>query len=588
MRTGSVRSYLHLVPIAVGAAVAISIATKSGVGLSPDSTSYIGAARAILSGKGISLPFTAYSDPSEFSPMTAFPPLYSLTLASLGLIGVDPLAGARVAAILLFSVNVLLVGVAMQRYTHSTFLSALGSLLALLSTDLLQVHSMAWSEPLFICLLVLMVASLGEYLSSHRQRVYLTGCSICGALLLLTRYAGVWFILGTGISLVILGKSPLHRRIKDLLMFGAVALMPTLVWFIRNRLVSAKVVGRGLSFNPDLTFLQQGLQTVGRWFFKWDHEELLGAVIIVLLSLLWLIVVMHTSWMEKSPGKDQRLLCLLVITWPLVLGYIFFLFVLISFSRFDGLDSRILSPAYVLTVLFGLGAIYQLLPLMMSHLTLSAWVSGKPAKRFGTIGLAIGFVVALTGLISDQLGLGSHSGFGEKQAGLTLAGLVIAMIAGTVVWHKRRLLDIAGLITVVVFFTFSGYRSLALIGNLSDQPAGYSAKVWQDSELIKVLNAMSAPKRKIYSNGYDVVYIYLRRPTKTLPLRYDPFTLKPNPDYQDELSVLAAELGRNKGLLVYFDTINRDYFPSEGELLQSAPLRLIQETADGRIYETNP
>ena len=54
-----------------------------------------------------------YSDiwlDSTIEPITHYPPLLSLSLSVLGLLGIDPLRGARILNILLFGTNTALVG----------------------------------------------------------------------------------------------------------------------------------------------------------------------------------------------------------------------------------------------------------------------------------------------------------------------------------------------------------------------------------------------------------------------------------------------------------------------------------------------
>ena len=87
-------------------ATALLFSTRWGVGLGPDSVVYIASARNLLSGKGLSVS----SYPWEFSPMTHYPTLFSAELAGLGLIGIDPLDGARWFNALIFRAKIPLLG----------------------------------------------------------------------------------------------------------------------------------------------------------------------------------------------------------------------------------------------------------------------------------------------------------------------------------------------------------------------------------------------------------------------------------------------------------------------------------------------
>jgi hypothetical protein len=66
--------------------VAVLLATGRGVGVTPDSISYIGGARSLLAGDGFSMPGNVPM------PITHFPPFYSLLLAAIGSLGRGTLA----------------------------------------------------------------------------------------------------------------------------------------------------------------------------------------------------------------------------------------------------------------------------------------------------------------------------------------------------------------------------------------------------------------------------------------------------------------------------------------------------------------
>jgi len=129
----------------VGAATLL-FSTRWGIGLSPDSVVYIASARNLLSGKGLSV--SSYT--GKFSPMTHYPPLFSAGLAGLGLIGIDPLDGARWLNALVFAANIILLGLVVYSYTRSFLYSVASSFLMMVSLPVVQIHLVAWSEPLFI------------------------------------------------------------------------------------------------------------------------------------------------------------------------------------------------------------------------------------------------------------------------------------------------------------------------------------------------------------------------------------------------------------------------------------------------------
>jgi uncharacterized membrane protein len=139
-------TYFLLLLISLAAGAVLFLCTPAGVGLANDSVAYIAGARSILQGTG-------YSDiwlVGSLEPVTHYPPLLSLTLAAIGLLGVDPLRGARILNILLFGANTGLLGLLGWRMTKSQPAGILLAALFALNASLLRIHVFAMSEPLFL------------------------------------------------------------------------------------------------------------------------------------------------------------------------------------------------------------------------------------------------------------------------------------------------------------------------------------------------------------------------------------------------------------------------------------------------------
>ncbi|MFP8880831.1 MAG: hypothetical protein VCE43_16040, partial [Myxococcota bacterium] len=63
-------------------------ATRVGMGLPPDAATYVGAAHSLLEGHGYAMPS---SEAAGWRAVTHYPPLYSALLASLSMLGPEPL-----------------------------------------------------------------------------------------------------------------------------------------------------------------------------------------------------------------------------------------------------------------------------------------------------------------------------------------------------------------------------------------------------------------------------------------------------------------------------------------------------------------
>ena len=140
----------------------IWVATRWGIGLTPDSTVYIGAARNIVRKLGLVHP--------PGTPMTHYPPLYPLTLASASVFGTDPLHSARWIHGFLFAANTGVLGYLFYRASGRSIIGwSLGSILFITSPVMLIIHARAWSEPLFVSWTLLSLIALAGFLETDRR-----------------------------------------------------------------------------------------------------------------------------------------------------------------------------------------------------------------------------------------------------------------------------------------------------------------------------------------------------------------------------------------------------------------------------------
>ena len=113
----NLRLFLCLgVPTSV-AVILVLITTRHGVGSWPDSVWYLYAAGTLLEGRGLLIPDG--SGIAEKVPMTHWPHLFSLVLAGLGVLSLEPVHAARWPNAVLFGANVFLVGLVIHRMCGS-------------------------------------------------------------------------------------------------------------------------------------------------------------------------------------------------------------------------------------------------------------------------------------------------------------------------------------------------------------------------------------------------------------------------------------------------------------------------------------
>jgi hypothetical protein len=201
----------------------LMLTSKRGVGLYYDPALYIYMARV-------------FNDPGSFgnnNPYSfisqVYPPLFPLFLAAIHWLGgPDCVIGARWLNACLFGMNIFMVGLLIYRYTGAVWLTVAGSLWMLVKIDVLNIHSMAMAEPLFIFWALLWaVCSLWTF-SRRAANGSLWACSLAAALACLTRLAGITLVL-TGVVMLIFDKKKAicndPRRGEDFFLLGMALLV---------------------------------------------------------------------------------------------------------------------------------------------------------------------------------------------------------------------------------------------------------------------------------------------------------------------------------------------------------------------------
>lgn len=338
-----------ILPVLSGLAVlgvlAVLLATRSGIGLSPDSVAYIDGARRLARGDGFTSGFTGHID-----PITHWPPLYPTVLAGIALLGIDPLAGARVLAPLLFGANVFVAGWLVRRHGSGEILpAAASSLLVLAAAGLLQVHAWAWSEPLFLLLGTLGLHHLAVYLAHpHAHRRLIAAAALIG-FATLTRYLGIALIIAGGVAIVWLASGRWFRRGGDALLFVVVSMAPLAFWVLRNVLLTGSASSRELVVNPiGLSHLTRAGRTVATWLVP---PILPGSIrMLLLIGALAAIAVgivrgqgILREVLNAPGGRLLKMLLCVAVVYGAVLT--------LSVMLFDAevrFNQRILSPVHFL------------------------------------------------------------------------------------------------------------------------------------------------------------------------------------------------------------------------------------------------
>jgi hypothetical protein len=267
--------------------------TKMGIGITLDSIYYLRAAENLAAGKGYVVDF----DITE-TPLTHYPPGYSLLLASIAYNTGYTLTeqNIRLLHTLLYFLNLFLSLLFIFRLSSSYFVSTMGIIIVANTSIVYQIHLQAWSEGLFILVLLssLHILLLIEKAAVSKPFYYFLLGTLLG-LLVLTRYIGIVWVITVGIGILFFS----NRKLKDNFMNSLYIALPFLLtvggWLLRNQIVSDNLVNRNISFEwmPAAKWTEGAEALLFGWlpFFAKPVSRLpLGIILVLVLfvGLYWL------------------------------------------------------------------------------------------------------------------------------------------------------------------------------------------------------------------------------------------------------------------------------------------------------------
>jgi len=278
----SARATAALVAVAGLGIAALLLATRWGVGLTPDSAEYLKAARSLASGHGLGL-----EGGEAPRPLVATAPLFPAVVGGLIALGLPPRSAVRALHALLFGGAVLGMGLVLRRGTRSLWIPLLGAFLLATSEEALRVFARVLSEPLAIVWGSLGLVLLGRHLDApSRGRLLLAAAAT--ALALLARYAAAPYA-ATGVLALLLQRAPLRRRLAEAAGFGAAAFGPLALWLARNLATAGRATDREIAWHPiGGPQLDQAWETLLRWLAVEGRASawLAGALALALVGAL--------------------------------------------------------------------------------------------------------------------------------------------------------------------------------------------------------------------------------------------------------------------------------------------------------------
>jgi hypothetical protein len=340
----------------------IQIFTRhSGIGVSPDSVTYIAATRHMVNGAG----FLSFDN----LPVVDFPFAYPFILTVISFFSrLDPLQFGPLLNGALFGFLLYVAGGIMNGFQKTGGWYKRILLFCMICSPALQeVYSMLWSETVFLILILMFIFSITRYLTLNTKRWLWISACIC-AITCLTRYAGVFLMLTGGTILIFNRENPLLKRVMDCLIFGILSVPLLLINIIRNYWLTGMATG----IRPRS---EVGLPKILEYFGDVLCDWLLlnkSPGLAIFLSVLVLIIFTFIIFIRRNLHSANRMEYVIAVS-----GMIYSSFMIFSYSitRYEPFTSRLLSPIYLLL----LWSLSSWIPSFIGEKSIPVkWITGIP------------------------------------------------------------------------------------------------------------------------------------------------------------------------------------------------------------------
>jgi len=337
--------------------ILVIVSTRSGMGISWDSTDYMAVGRNMASGIG---PIDVVG-----LPMTVRPPGISSLICVGDWLGLMPsttfvvINTASAGVSTYFAMLIL----RMSKIQKTFEVSALS--IVAFSPSLLNMSSMAWSESVFIALVM---ASLWIALTTRSIPMHIT-LGILFVFMFFIRYVGPFYSFPIAL-VAIFAQSKQSGFIKSVFRIGSiyfVSLVPQYLWLLRNKSIDGTLTGaREGAGGSYLQPIKTMTATFGSWvvghdpldgnggiYLNWNdysaNMKIAGCIFVVLLVMLVLFLVKSLKQRYEASVVG---LCLFFVS----MFYITFSVIRFVHVEIGPLDNRMMSGAYIpLILIFGIG-----------------------------------------------------------------------------------------------------------------------------------------------------------------------------------------------------------------------------------------
>jgi hypothetical protein len=330
----------------------VLLSCRSGVGISWDSTDYISVGKNMASGVGV-------RDVVGL-PMTVRPPGISALICLGDWLGMRPSLTFVIVNALSSGLSTLFALLILRQTNVRKAFTVPTLMIIAFSPSLLNMYSMAWSEPIFIALVM---AALWIALSPRSFRIHILLGLVFIAMFFI-RYVGPFYSFPIAIIAIIVQfkKTAQFKSIFIVAGIYFVSIIPQYLWLLRNRSIDGTLTGvragaGGSYLNPIKTMLA----TFGSWvvghdplngnggiYLAWNDYSIIMKIFGCLFALsLILIIALFLKSDNISPDATYAVCGLIFVS------FFYMAFSVIRFVHVEigPLDNRMMSGIYIPLVL---------------------------------------------------------------------------------------------------------------------------------------------------------------------------------------------------------------------------------------------
>ena len=337
--------------------ILVVVSTRSGMGISWDSTDYMAVGRNMASGIG-TLDVVGL-------PMTVRPPGISSLICVGDWLGLMPSASFVLINTVSAGVSTFFAMLILKKANIRTPIAISTLAIIAFSPSLLNMYSMAWSEPVFIALVMV---ALWIALSPRSLSVHLI-LGVLFAFMFFVRYVGPFYSFPIAV-VAIFFQSRKSGLVKSTFLIGAiyfVSLIPQYLWLQRNETIDGTLTGArqgagGSYFEPIKTMLG----TFGSWIVGHDPLDGNGGIYLnsndyssimkVAGYLFGSLLVLIVLFLAKSDKRNQTAAHVCFGLCFVSLFYMIFSVVRFVHLEIGPLDNRMMSGIYIpLMLVLGIG-----------------------------------------------------------------------------------------------------------------------------------------------------------------------------------------------------------------------------------------